>query len=988
MVINESVGLNSANGCSLNRSESHGIVEELLEGLKQSAEEITPRFLANMPPAYFHDTDQDMRLSHIKAIIAAEASGLSQAITLKNKEGTYYTFISDRSYPGQLREFVRRLPCGQALRSAQVYTATDGSRVLDVFDLGERASFNPDDAQQKAKFEQVLDYARTEQITFTDAQFARHLKTCSANYVLATLASQICKQLYLVDQIGHTGNSLVKLESRLDYNMSGITVGVKGTDSRLLFERISLYLGRQGVDIQRAYLDSFEYQPDVISLVSFLVDQAGEPLDPTTTLWRQIELDLKQLVYLDEAVMDLAQGLPGALLLHAEVLQALGHLVHQLLLKNDALAFSRERIVQAIVRHGEHAQAIASLFIARFKLDQNSNCVAESKRFAVRLNDEIDNQDEREILQSLLQAVNATLRCNINVANRYTLALRIDPAFLQTPGREEIPYGVFFIYGFGFDGFHVRFRDIARGGVRIVRPSGQEQYALESERHYDEVYGLAHAQQLKNKDIPEGGSKGVILAQPGADLERVGRAYADALLDLIVPDPGLKRLKVDYLGQKEQIYLGPDENISNRLIIWIVERARRRGHPMPGAFMSSKPGAGINHKLYGVTSEGVTVFLEAALRACGIDPRREDFSVKMTGGPDGDVAGNEIRILRREYGDHARILGIADGSGCLEDPEGLDQDELLRLVDEELPVTYFDPQRLGPMGQLLSIDQPGGIQARNSMHNRLVTDAFIPAGGRPRTINEDNWRAFMTPAGIPSSRVIVEGANLFITPEARLLLSQQGVIIINDSSANKCGVICSSYEIIASMLLSETEFLQIKNRFINEILIKLRELAAVEARILFHEHRHKPSISLPELSVRLSRVIDRATDAITRAITGLERNDHKLIYQLVQENLPAVLTDVVGDELFERVPSAYLNRAIASVLASHIVYREGLDWFEHMSDTAIAELAIRYLQEEVAIRQMIEHIMGTDLPGRERIVQLLTEGGVAASMKNPIIRQD
>ena len=57
--------------------------------------------------------------------------------------------------------------------------------------------------------------------------------------------------------------------------------------------------------------------------------------------------------------------------------------------------------------------------------------------------------------------------------------------------------------------YHVRFRDIARGGLRLVTPSSAEQYALESSRQFDECYGLAYAQQLKNKDIPEGGSKGI-----------------------------------------------------------------------------------------------------------------------------------------------------------------------------------------------------------------------------------------------------------------------------------------------------------------------------------------------------------------------------------------------------------------------------------------------------------------------------------------------
>ncbi|MEN8132902.1 MAG: hypothetical protein ABFS45_22525 [Pseudomonadota bacterium] len=362
-----------------NQAESLRIIKELLEGLQQSAEEIAPRFLANMPSSYFHDTDRDMRLSHIKAIIAAEASGLSQTITLRNKEGTHYTSISDRSYPGQLSEFVRRLPRAKPLHSAQVYTATDGSRVLDVFDLGERASFDAGDSQQKAKFEQVLDYVHTEKITLTQTQLSRHLRTCSANYLLATPPSQICRQLHLVEQIWNTGSSLVKLESRPEYDMSGITVGAKGVGRRLLFERITRYLGRQGVDIQRAYLDSFE-RPDleVISLLSFLVGRSGEALDPATALWQQIELDLRQLVYLDEGVMDLAHHLPGTRLLHAEVLQALGHLVHQQLLKRDALAFSRERIVRALLRHKEHAQAIAALFVERFTVGEDSNGAARS----------------------------------------------------------------------------------------------------------------------------------------------------------------------------------------------------------------------------------------------------------------------------------------------------------------------------------------------------------------------------------------------------------------------------------------------------------------------------------------------------------------------------------------------------------------------------------------------------------------------------------
>ena len=50
-------------------------------------------------------------------------------------------------------------------------------------------------------------------------------------------------------------------------------------------------------------------------------------------------------------------------------------------------------------------------------------------------------------------------------------------------------------------------------------------------------------------------------------------------------------------------------------------------------------GAGINHKEYGVTSEGINVYLDVALRnILDIDPRKKPFTIKITGGPDGDVS--------------------------------------------------------------------------------------------------------------------------------------------------------------------------------------------------------------------------------------------------------------------------------------------------------------------------------------------------------------
>lgn len=163
------------------------------------------------------------------------------------------------------------------------------------------------------------------------------------------------------------------------------------------------------------------------------------------------------------------------------------------------------------------------------------------------------------------------------------------------------------------------------------------------------------------------------------------------------------------------------------------------------------------------------------------------------------------------------MVGIADGTGCAEDPNGLDWEELLRLVEGNLPIDCFDPSALGEGGEVHKVDTEEGVKARNSMHNRVQADAFIPAGGRPNTINVHNYSHFLNADGTPSAPLIVEGANLFVTDEARqLLFDEAGVIIVKDSSANKAGVITSSYEICAAMLLSEEEFYENKSQIVSE----------------------------------------------------------------------------------------------------------------------------------------------------------------------------
>jgi glutamate dehydrogenase len=393
----------------------------------------------------------------------------------------------------------------------------------------------------------------------------------------------------------------------------------------------------------------------------------------------------------------------------------------------------------------------------------------------------------------------------------------------------------------------------------------------------------------------------------------------------------------------------------------------------------------INHKVYGVTSEGVNVYLDVALRqVLGIDPTKDSFRVKISGGTNGDVGGNEIKILIREYGDNVKIVGVADHSGCAEDPAGLDHVELLRLFHAELPIGDFDHSKLGDQGVRHLVNTPEGVKARNSMHNRLEADAFVPCGGRPNTIDITNYKQFLKPDGTPSAPLIVEGANLFVTSDARkALFADAGVAIVKDSSANKGGVITSSYEICAAMLLTEDEFFNNKEQIVSEVLENLRGLAKMEAVLLFREFEDYDGISLPEVSQIISNCINVTTDALSTALETLSDEDRDALLPLFRAHLPKTMADLAFDRVRTNVPDQYIKNAIASCLASKLVYKEGTKFIASQPSKKLAAMALKYVKKEKEVTALMETLASTDMPPDKKamILRLLEQGGARTALQ-------
>jgi len=927
-------------------------------------------------------------------------------LMLKSRTGKYITFFKPHS-TGDFKEIVSSLPLDKKLARVKGFVTNDGTMLANVFEFGKVVY--PDQFDFQNHVDKIMPIARDVvngtfqadsefdniqmQDCYKDEEIIKEfLSRCPVSYLENTPEVRVLRHMALYEQVKGTDNVVVTIrkaapEEKLEgKNLLWVTTCAADVHPLSELVRISSYLSANDSSIQRIHLDKI-IEPDggEVCLIRTLFE-AKEYYDEHKM--DQMRQELQVLKWLDDTVINWAQSTDISYA-EAEIANTIGNLVFTIVNKEHPHAYTLDRVTQIIQfpEHLEISKKIARLFLDKFNPDGPIS-PEDFKRKAEEIKKDIFGNVQGTIQQHLfikmVVGIEKTLRTNFFLPTRMSLSLRVCPSLL-VHGEQEVPYGTFFVHSRRMNGYHVRFRDIARGGLRVVPTDGNERFGQEAQRHFSEAYNLAFAQQLKNKDIPEGGSKAVLLVNVADNINKDGKefvtrksvkCFTDGLLDLITPEEHTKKRIVDYWGKPELLYLGPDENIIPEDINWVTERAAFRQMEFPNAFMSSKPDAGINHKVYGVTSEGVAVFLKVALKNFGFDTSQDSFTVKITGGPNGDVAGNMIKILRRDYPGRAKIVGMVDHTGGVEDESGLDMEELYRLHVEDLPIGDYNSTKLTGQGQKYLADTTEGIQLRNTMHNRIKADAFIPAGGRPNTINDNNWNKFLDDNGKPSAPLIVEAANIFTTPEARKHLGENGVSIVKDSSANKAGVMCSSYEIVASMLLQKHEFMSCKQELVEGVLEILREKARIEAELLFREWRGNPSHQLPYYSESISACINRASDAVIDALTkDFELLSEEIRTRLIVESLPATIVEVAEGRL-DKLPKSYVISMMGSCLGSRMVYNEGIEYVNALSNEALKDFATRYVTEQDKIHAFLKDLNESDIPSKDQIAKILSVSGV------------
>ncbi len=959
------------------------IAETVRIGLDHSISILTPWFFNAMPPIYYQTTPRQEKVRHLSAIITGHVFETKQTVELWDRDRSKVTYIGPGGDRKILIDMASRIK-GNDLKMGAVYFSRDKLLFLSTFICSKHKPLD----RSNRHIQDKIEYARQtmlEEFQGYDVEVNRYLDNLDNDLVTyATTARLSITYRMVKHMIQHQGAHTI-LETIENSTSARLTVGFKNISPANMLEPVLNLIHRYDFTVGRAFVAKFEEGYAESITVIHLIFSHGSSEKITSEMVPVIQLTkaLRTLGWVDYDDFSKFSEAPFEFSINAtNLIRSWANWCHILLSKQNPYAFSLYKINNTFFQYSELVGLLVRMFRVKFdpaaRLTWEKDFAALEEEALDKIDDIIEEVD-RSIFRECISFIRHCQKTNYFLSTKTGLAFRINPEVLDKKYYDSMPFSIFYAIGKEFRFFQVRWKDIARGGIRVVMPRSGADYDMALAGLFDEVYGLSNAQQLKNKDIPEGGSKAVLVLKPGGHRDQAVKGSINALLDLLVEEDesheAAKHKVVSFYNKPDIIYLGPDENITNELIVWIPEQAKRRGYRYAAAFMSSKPGEGINHKEFGVTSEGLNVYVENVLAFLGIDPYSQKFTVKITGGPDGDVAGNELKILHREYGDNACVVAVSDGYGAAFDPQGLDWTELLRLVQEGKSIMDFSKDKLSqdPSSFVVVANNNENIRIRNEVYRKVYADIFIPAGGRPYSVNDKNWVDFFGKDGQPSMRAIVEGANIFFTKEARKNLQEKGIIIIKDSSANKTGVICSSYEIIASLTLSAEEFIELKSIYVPEVIQILRRKADQEAKLLFRELAQEDSRNLVDLSLLISKEINHLTDVLLESLS--EESDKVLadpfFQDIVIRHCPPILVEKYRERILSRLPDAHKIAIISSSIASYVVYKEGLGWMRTLPKAKLFDALQIYMQKDKLATQLMESVASSGILEREQINAIL-----------------
>ncbi len=303
-----------------------------------------------------------------------------------------------------------------------------------------------------------------------------------------------------------------------------------------------------------------------------------------------------------------------------------------------------------------------------------------------------------------------------------------------------------------FTGYRVQHnvaRGPAKGGIRF-HPATD----------LDEVRALAMWMTWKCAlvNVPFGGAKGGVTVDPrqlsSGELQRVTRRFATELQGIIGPEVDIP---------------APDVGTNAQTMAWIMDTvSMHAGHTVPGVVTGKPVGLGGSEGRADATGMGVMFTAQRALAEAGIDLNGATVAVQGFG----NVGEAAARLIGERGG---RLVAITDVGGGVANPAGLD------------PVAL--KAHLRETGSIAGA--PGTDPIDNETLLALDVDLLVLAALEGQITAEN--------AGRVRARVIAEGANGPVTPDADPILAERGVVTVPDILCNAGGVIVSYFEWVQNL---------------------------------------------------------------------------------------------------------------------------------------------------------------------------------------------
>ncbi|MFI7605708.1 NAD-glutamate dehydrogenase [Micromonospora sp. NPDC049366] len=505
-------------------------------------------------------------------------------------------------------------------------------------------------------------------------------------------------------------------------------------------------------------------------------------------------------------------------------------------LRQAGTVFSQDYMEQTFIAYPRIAELLVELFETRFapgeadteQRQRRSGELVETIREQL---DDVASLDQDRILRSYLTLIQATLRTSFYQRRedgrpKSYVALKLDPQAIPDLPAPRPKFEIF-VYSPRFEGVHLRFGPVARGGLR---------WSDRREDFRTEVLGLVKAQMVKNTVIVPVGAKGgfVLKQKPGDRDEAVicYKQFVSALLDVtdnivggqIVPPVDVVR----HDGDDPYMVVAADKGTATFSDI-ANEVSTAHSFWLGDAFASGGS-AGYDHKKMGITARGAWESVKRHFRELGHDTQTEDFTVVGVGDMSGDVFGNGM--LLSEY---IRLVAAFDHRHIFLDPDpdaATSYAERKRLFDlprsswedynpelisagggvfsrtaKSIPVT---PQVRAALGLDDAADQISPQELMRAILTAPVDlfwnggiGTYVKASSQTNAeVGDKSNDAIRVDGKSLRCRVVGEGGNLGFTQLGRIEYALTGGRIYTDFIDNAAGVDTSDHEVNIKILLN------------------------------------------------------------------------------------------------------------------------------------------------------------------------------------------